>query len=72
MQVETLNKIADKAKTKKDGVFSLQGHAYRVRNGRVTHVVDGYRVIIPYGHFVVEAGEFYTNSEAVKALKAMA
>lgn len=69
MRQDDLNKIIEKAKTKNDGVYSMNGISYRVRDNNVTHCVDYNNVLGVYGHFVTQVGSFDRPHEAKKALK---
>lgn len=69
---ENCNKIIDKAKIKKDGVYKFRGVGYRVRNGRVTHFsCSGNLYAFSFG-FLVKAGSYdvvFGDFEGVKYLK---
>lgn len=56
LTIENINLIHDKAKTKRDGVYSFRGILYRVKNGRFTHY--GYRneIVERAGNFDVPIG----------------
>jgi hypothetical protein len=62
--------IQEKAKTKKDGVYTARWIGYRVRDGRVTHYVVRTKVLENFGAFVTSVGTFTDNAAANKALKA--
>lgn len=61
--------IAEKAKTKENGVYTLRGVIYRVNNLRVTHYAVGGAISENYGNFLVDVGKYTYASEAVKMLK---
>lgn len=48
--------ISEKAKMKKDGVYSFRGVTYRVRSGRVTHWACNSEVLENCGNFNVYLG----------------
>lgn len=64
--IENLNAIHDKAKGKKDGVYSFRGLEYRVENGRFTHFAHGGRVFERAGNFNVEIGAYSGYSDDAK------
>jgi hypothetical protein len=60
MKPDVLNKMIEKAKGKKDGVYTMRGYYYLVKNG-VVNLVAGFGKIVkpsPYGHFVTEVGSY--------------
>lgn len=60
LTIENNNLILEKAKTKKDGIFTFRGVAYRVRGGNVTHFAcDGRILERAYGFNVVVGGYEY-------------
>lgn len=71
MQIATLNKMIDKSKAKKDGIYSYQGSPYRVRNNQLTHFAESGKIYKRSGKFTTIIGEynFYYASEAAKLLK---
>lgn len=61
-----------KAKTKKDGVYTLRGIAYRVRNNQVTHFACEGEVLVPYGNFNVIVGKYQgSHADATKLLRSI-
>jgi len=46
LNVNNRNLIVEKAKTKKDGVYSLRGLHYRVRGNVVTHFTNSEREVL--------------------------
>jgi len=67
---ELFKKIRDKAKLKNDGVYSLSGHKYAVKEGHVVFISD-YKKIYQYSQgFLVSIGkvEIY---DVVKKLKGL-
>ena len=61
MKVEILNAIVDKAAVKKDGCYRCRGIAYRVRNGKVTHVATDGKLFQIYGGFVTQVCSYEYN-----------
>lgn len=61
--------IRDKAKTKRNGVYTARGVVYRVEDGKVTHYATSGKVSENFGNFLVDVGEYKWESEAVKMLK---
>lgn len=57
--IDNINLIHDKAKTKKDGVYSFRGLLYRVKNGRFTHFSHYHEIFERTGNFNVSLG--HTN-----------
>jgi hypothetical protein len=68
MQIEDVNMIIDKAKLKKDGVYSHKGILYRVHNGATRHLAQHGKIYERYGAFVVEIGNYKYISDAKKKL----
>lgn len=60
--IENINLIHDKAKAKKDGVYTFRGLVYRVKSGRFTHYVYGQDVIERFGNFDVTIGSINRNN----------
>lgn len=58
MKTDVLNKMIEKAKGKKDGVYKMNGRHYLVKNGVVKLVSDFGIIIQPYGHFVTTVGTY--------------
>jgi len=73
LNIENQNLLTEKAKSKKDGCYTMRGVAYRVRDGSVTHFAADGDVLIPFGNFNVCAGRLQSASPsfALKALKAI-
>lgn len=68
--IENLNLIHDKAKDKKDGVYSFRGLDYRVKGGRFTHYAYRGKVVERAGNFNVDIGSYSGYSDdAKKALR---
>lgn len=77
MEYQVLNKenryaIIKRASKKKDGVYTLRGIYYRVRDGLVTHYACGGDIIQPCGYFDVCVGTYdysqYNHYEIAKGL----
>jgi hypothetical protein len=75
MEYQTLNKenreaIAKRAATKENGVYTLRGVYYRVRDGKVTHYACKGEVVESCGHFDVCVGIYdysaYNHYELAK------
>lgn len=69
LTIENQNTINDKAKEKKDGCYSFRGVAYRVRNGKVTHLACNGEIVQPFGAFNVVVGTYKDLYNALKVLK---
>jgi hypothetical protein len=68
--IHNLNLIHDRAKTKKDGIYSFRGMAYRVEDGHFTHYAYGGQVVMRGGNFNYVMGRYSGYSDnAKKALK---
>ena len=67
--IENTNKAIDKAKSKKDGVYTLNGMYYRVKDNCVTHIAGYGEVLQRAGHFNVLVGKYNTTDECVKMMK---
>ena len=70
--------VVVKAKSKKDGIYSMNGVTYRVRDGKVTHFAccSSGNILVGYGHINVVVGHVETGTgfqdrarEALKAVK---
>lgn len=73
LTIENQNLINTKAKTKKDGVYTFRGVAYRVRANKVTHFAVRGEVLQQYGAFNVKLGTYKSgfSGEGVKFLKSI-
>jgi len=71
LNVENTNFIIEKAKTKKDGVYSARGIMYRVKNGGVTHYGAKGKIYAAVGHFVTPVGSYDWSDEGKKLLKSV-
>jgi hypothetical protein len=73
--ITTQDKIIDKAKSKKDGVYRYGGVAYRVRDGKVTHVGNCGEIFECYGYFNVKVHSYKwsinSDEAAQKILKCL-
>lgn len=71
--VTNLNLIHDKAKGKRDGVYSFRGVVYRVSDGRFTHFAHNGEILQRAGGFNVLLGKHggYGCDDAKKALRAL-
>lgn len=63
-----LEKIIDKAKTKKDGLYSHNGIAYAVIDGYPKYLIDG-NDIFQFSGFLVCIGKLPFHGDKKKALK---
>jgi hypothetical protein len=62
--------IIEKAKSKKDGVYTFRGVGYRVRNNKITHFsANGSILERCYGFNVVIGKYKGFNNEGIKMLK---
>lgn len=66
--VENLGLIAQKAKDKRDGIYSFRGLEYRVKAGRFTHYAHGGKAYECCGHFVVQVGQYDGYSDSARKL----
>jgi hypothetical protein len=64
-------KLAEKAKTKKDGVFTSNGSFYRVKSGKLTHYSQGNQIIQAFAMFDLVIGQFAWSHEARNFLKSL-
>jgi hypothetical protein len=60
--------INEKAKTKKDGVYSARGIIYRVKNNRATHYASRGEILGSAGAFNYACGKYDSTDEAKKLL----
>lgn len=51
LNIENQELINEKAKTKKDGVYTLRGIKYVVKDKRASYFAVNGEIIQPYGHF---------------------
>ena len=72
MKTDVLNKMIEKAKGKKDGVYKMNGHHYLVKNGVVKLVSDRGEIVQPYGHFVAKVGSYQWNMGDAEGKKMLA
>ena len=68
MKVEDVKTIIDKAKLKKDGVYSYQGIIYRVHNKTTKHLAQHGKIYERYGAFIIEIGNYKYVADARKKL----
>ena len=70
--IDNLNLIVDKAKTKKDGVYSFRGMGYRVEDGALTHFSYGGKILLRGGNLNFVIGRYSGYSDnAKKTLKGL-
>lgn len=55
---DNLNAINEKAKLKKDGVYSHSGISYRVKNNTVTHIAYNGKILECHGIFNIQIGSY--------------
>jgi hypothetical protein len=67
--IESANKAIDKAKSKKDGIYTMNGMYYRVKENCVTHIAGYGEILQRAGNFNVLVGKYKTNDECVKMMK---
>lgn len=63
---ENLNAIHDRAKGRRDGVYSFRGMKYRVKAGRFTHFAYNGVILERAGNFNVEIGTHTGYSDGAK------
>ena len=56
MKRDLLNDIIKKAETRKNGVYQHKNVTYRVRDGHITHLVDGVEIFALHSGFLVKTG----------------
>lgn len=70
MKVDTLKKMSDRAKIKKDGIYACDGHTYTVKNGRPHRYIENNTIYEIHGGFVISiSNQFEYKFQAVDALK---
>jgi predicted membrane GTPase involved in stress response len=74
MQYNVLNQenvaaISAKAKTKNDGIFTMRGITYRVKNHHVTHYAVSGDILFVAGHFNYQVGSYMTAKEMKDKLR---
>ena len=57
MKIKFWNKLVDRARTKKDGVWSYQNVVYAVKNGNIGYYAEGGKIFQVQGMFSVEIGK---------------
>jgi hypothetical protein len=67
--IENTNKAVDKAKSKKDGVYTLNGMYYRVKEKCVTHIAGYGEILQRAGYFNVLVVKYNTSDECIKMMK---
>lgn len=69
MKRDILIKMAERSRSKSDGVYSLDGFKYLVKDKGVYAFIEERAVYLVVGHFVTRiSGDFKYQSEAVKAM----
>lgn len=68
LTIENQNLIIDKAKEKKDGVYSFRGVDYRVKDGKVLCFASNGKIIQSFGNFNVEIGNYRYNYDNIKKI----
>lgn len=70
MHVETFNKLINKAKDKKDGIYLFQGYHYAVKNSNLKAYVEDGTVYTVFGSMSVNSGtcQRYKEKETLKNL----
>ncbi len=72
LNLENQALIMDKAKTKRNGVYTFRGCAYRVIDGYVTHIMTHSETVQPAGAFNIRVGDGADYQEQrIKKLKAL-
>lgn len=71
MQNAVRDKIVLVSQTKKDGVYSVAGILYRVKNGAPTHYASRGEIIAMHGYFDVVVGKYTWSAEAKKLLRSI-
>jgi hypothetical protein len=61
LTIENQNLIIEKAKTRKDGVYSFRGVSFLVKNHKVMYLAENGVIVQPYGHFNVRVGTYETR-----------
>ena len=70
LTIENQQACIDKAKTKKDGVYTFRGIAYRVHDNRITHFACNGEVVIPFSNFNTLVGTYHGYiTDGIKLLK---
>jgi len=70
MKIEETNLLVDKAKTKKDGIYSFKSFKYVVKNGRFILFSDYFGNIYQrVGNFNVFLGKVKERYEIIKELR---
>ena len=63
MTIELRNKSHEKARLKEDGVYSIRGTFYRVRDGQATHCAMFGKIIAFCGQFNTHARSYDYNTK---------
>jgi hypothetical protein len=64
--LENIKIAQNKAKSKKDGFYTVRGMGYRVEGCRVTHVSDNRAIFEIAGGFLIDVGSLPDNSSKSK------
>jgi hypothetical protein len=65
------HQLIEKAKGKKDGVFTYGGSSYRVKDGKLTHYSFKNQILQVFGAFDVAVGRYEWSHEAKALLKSV-
>ena len=73
LTIENCDLIKEKAKTKNDGVYTIRGILYRVKNNKVTHYATSGAVYENFGGFTCNVGSYNAldRDKARKMLKSI-
>lgn len=66
VNIENCNLAIEKAKIKKDGIYTFRGFLYRVKNNRVTHWAYYGQILENCGNFNVIVGSYDCYSYATQ------
>jgi len=70
MKTDILNKMIERAKTRKNGVYSANGYKYGVVGGRMIYFIENKAIYQRVGNFVTPlSAPFDYEFNAIKALK---
>lgn len=71
LSIDNYNFIRAKAKSKKDGVYTIRGIIYRVINATVTHYACNGEILENFGNFNVKIGSYSSRLEVTRRLKVL-
>jgi hypothetical protein len=69
LTIENRNFICERAKSKSDGVYTIRGIGYRVRNKHVTHFAAQGHILHNFTYFTITVAHYNGREQGQKLLK---